>query len=117
MEKAESQLESIDLADLNLKIIKLISDGCSFKKACQILDVEEVVAEKVIQPYLKSDKKFLTAIRLGLTEDQLEYNIAKEIVKNNLSVSECAQKLGITEVSASRYFLRYIRKTLVFSED
>lgn len=117
LDRALNQLENLDLKKLYKDLVNLLSNGCSFKKACSILDVEEIVAEEVIQPYLSSNKKFIIAHRRGMTEDELEYLIAKEIVKNKLNYSECAEKLKLSDKTVSRYFLNYVRKTLVFSED
>lgn len=112
MQKASLQLKSLSKDLYTNKLRSLITQGASLKKASEILGIEEVVAEMFNNNFNLMNKKFSVALQKGMTEEELEIKIVKDILKDNIGFKECAKKNGITILNAQRYFLRHIRKRL-----
>lgn len=112
MQKASLQLKSLDKDLYTNKLRSLITQGASLKKAAELLEIEEVVAEIFNNNFNTTDKNFSVAIQKGMSAEELELKVALDILKDNLGFKECAKKNGITILNAQRYFLRYVRKRL-----
>lgn len=112
MQECENQLKTIDRKQKAEDLRKLIFNGCSLKRAAELLCIGEPVAEILNNQFSICDKKFSVAIQKGLTNEELEKIVAIDILKNKLGFQECAKKQGITILNAQRYFLRYVRKRL-----
>ena len=107
-----NSLETINKEETAALLRGYLSKGCSLKKAAEILSLEEPVAEILNNLFSCSNKKFKIAIQKGLTNEELEEIIAKDIIDLELGFKECAKKQGMTVLNVQRYFLRYTRKRL-----
>lgn len=112
MDRALQSIETIDKKQVSLKLREYLSKGCSLKKAAELLEIEEPVAEILNNNFSCSNKKFKVALQKGLTNEELEEIIAKDIIDLELGFKECAKKQGMTILNVQRYFLRYTRKRL-----
>lgn len=112
MVKAANDLKILNQEQASQQLRELISKGCSLKKAAELLNIEEPVAEILNNNFNCSNKKFKVALQKGLTNEELEEIIAKDIIDFEMGFKDCAKKQGLTILNVQRYFLRYVRKRL-----
>lgn len=113
MEKAIKEIAS----NLDPNLVRdLVLKGVSLKKISEILKIEEVTTRRLLGDFSKENKGFSVARQMNLTADELGLSITRDIVKNNLTISECAKKYALTNLNVQRYFIRYVQKRLELSD-
>lgn len=92
----------------------LISKGCTFYKASEILGLELPSARIILGNFL-SDKVYLASQRLGLSKDELGDKILNLILSGK-DLNEVARELNMIKKTVERYFIQAVRYRLNTSD-
>lgn len=101
-----------DPNDYNLvkEIRKLLGEGVSFYKISELYNLELPTVSMIVGDY-EDSKMYLVASRRGMTREELEIQITREILSGK-GFFEVAKDINIDETSTKRYFMRCIRRNL-----
>lgn len=97
--------------ELKNKMIYMFMEKASVKCIAKHLNVEIPTVIFYINDYINSDKKFIVAVRKGLTQEELEIQVLK-LVLDGMTIPQASEKLKLNTTSGYRYFYRGIRKRL-----
>lgn len=115
MPLASSQIINFN-NELALEIKLKLTQGLSFKKACQLYNLEEPALEFILKDF-NPKSQFSVALQRGHTANEFEKLVATEILVNDSSFADVALKHSTTRKTIERYFLNYVKKRLVTSDD
>lgn len=94
---------------------KLVTQGASKKKACELLNISEVVGVYYLYDFNRKSS-YTVAHQKSLSVTELEDIIGYDIINNKLNFKETAKKNSMTIKNTQRYFLQYVRKRLGTSD-
>ena len=92
----------------------LVSKGCTFYKASEILGLELPSARIILGNFL-NDKSYLASQRLGLSRDELGDKILTLILSGK-DLNEVARDLNMIKKTVERYFIQAVRYRLNTSD-
>ena len=96
--------------DLIKEIRMLVSTNVSFHRVAELYNFEIPTVSMLVGDY-EDSKDYLVASRRGITKEELEIQITKEIL-NGKGFFEVAKEIKIDETSTKRYFMRCVKRNL-----
>lgn len=114
LDKAKLEIDNKDLYQDKLR--RMVAAGCSLYYAAEILGLELPSARIILGDYNKEmERAFRTAIKAGLSKDELERKVVQYIYdadENGSGWREAAKACNITSEAARRYFVRYVKANM-----
>lgn len=113
LDKANLELERIE--EYQPKLRKLITLGCSFYYACELLGLEITSGRVMLGDFNKKHQKaFKSSLKVGMTKEEMEKYIVRCILDNpdGTGYKIAARELNIGCEAVKRYLSRYLKSNL-----